>query len=138
MRIILKIARTILLCVVALIGSAETPIPDPAARALQATLQTWSTKSIGPIQLYKGDIPNSKPSENRETHKQWLDMELIGQVSHPVYTAYLPPSSWASGAAVLIFPGGGYVDLGWDMEGHWIAAGLQDCGIAAFLVSAAQ
>jgi acetyl esterase/lipase len=91
-------------------------------------------KLIGPLPLYEGDIPNSKPGPDEESHQQWLNMDLIYKVSRPTYTVYLPPPSRASGAAVLVLPGGGYQTLSWDMEGRWIAAALQDRGIAAILV----
>jgi acetyl esterase/lipase len=61
-------------------------------------------------------------------------MEILKQVSQPTYTVYLPSPSRASGAAILIFPGGGYSALSWDMEGRWIAMALQDRGIAGVLV----
>ena len=91
-------------------------------------------KQIGPFPLYETDIPNSKPSEDHEAHTEWLDMGIISNVSRPTYSVYLPPASRASGAAILVFPGGGYQNLSWDMEGRWIAQALQDRGIAAILV----
>jgi acetyl esterase/lipase len=100
----------------------------------QDALRASIPKRLGPFPLYEGEIPNSKPAPDQESRTRWLDMELISKVSHPTYSVYLPAASRASGAAVLVFPGGAYQVLSWDMEGQWIATALQDHGIAAILV----
>jgi acetyl esterase/lipase len=106
----------------------------PGVRHLVEVLRTSLPRKIGPAPLYDGAIPNSRPAPDAETHEQVLGMELIRSVSRPTYTVYLPASSRASGAAVIIFPGGGYVTLSWSWEGTRIAEALQDRGIAAILV----
>jgi acetyl esterase/lipase len=52
----------------------------------------------------------------------------------PSITIYLPPKEKASGAAVVIFPGGGYGHLAMDHEGHQIAQWLNSFGVAGFIV----
>jgi acetyl esterase/lipase len=106
----------------------------PDEKHFEEVLRTSVSKQLGPFPLYPSDIPNSKPGPDKETSSVWLDMVLISDVSRPTYTVYLPPASRASGVAVLVFPGGGYHDLSWDMEGRWIAQALQDRGIAAILL----
>jgi acetyl esterase/lipase len=113
---------------------AQPQTSDAGVLALIETLRTSTPRQVGPVALYDGDIPNSRPSADLETHSQIMGMDTIRRVSRPTYTAYLPAPSRASGAAVVIFPGGGYEALSWDFEGTRIAAALQDRGIAAIIV----
>jgi len=52
----------------------------------------------------------------------------------PSITIYLPDKDMANGAAVVIFPGGGYGHLAMDHEGHQIAEWLNSFGVAGFIV----
>lgn len=52
----------------------------------------------------------------------------------PSVTAYLPPREHATGAAVVVFPGGGYVQLSVEHEGVQPARWLNELGVAAFVV----
>jgi acetyl esterase/lipase len=61
-------------------------------------------------------------------------MERVVNVTTPALTAYLPDPSTAAGTAVIIAPGGGFVFLGINSEGHDIAKWLVARGIAAFVL----
>lgn len=52
----------------------------------------------------------------------------------PTLTLYLPPKEKANGAAVVIYPGGGYGHLAMDHEGHQIAQWLNSLGVAGFIL----
>jgi acetyl esterase/lipase len=52
----------------------------------------------------------------------------------PTITVYLPPADKASGAAVVICPGGGYGGLAMDHEGHQIAKWLNSFGVAGVIL----
>ena len=52
----------------------------------------------------------------------------------PTLTIYLPPKEKATGAAVVICPGGGYGFLAMDHEGHQIAQWLNSLGVAGFIL----
>jgi len=52
----------------------------------------------------------------------------------PTLTIYLPAPEKATGAAVVICPGGGYGALAMDHEGHQIAQWLNSFGVAGFIV----
>jgi len=52
----------------------------------------------------------------------------------PTLTIYLPPKEKATGAAVVICPGGGYGHLAVDHEGHQIAQWLNSLGVAGFIL----
>lgn len=53
----------------------------------------------------------------------------------PTLTIYLPPQDKATGAAVVICPGGGYGHLAMDHEGHQIGQWLNSFGVAGFIVA---
>ena len=52
----------------------------------------------------------------------------------PTLTPYLPDSTLATGAAVVICPGGGYYNLAIDHEGAAYALWLNQSGVAAFVL----
>lgn len=85
------------------------------------------------LPLYKDSIPNFIFTEDAE--KTETDGILrISNVSRPTLTVYLPPKNKATGAAVIICPGGGYAILAAGHEGSAVALQLRDAGIAAFVL----
>jgi acetyl esterase/lipase len=52
----------------------------------------------------------------------------------PTLTIYLPEPAQATGAAVVICPGGGYGGVAMDHEGHQIAQWFNSFGVAGFIV----
>ncbi len=52
----------------------------------------------------------------------------------PTLTMYLPPAERATGAAIVVCPGGGYGGLALDHEGEQVAQWLISEGIAAFVL----
>ncbi len=52
----------------------------------------------------------------------------------PTLTIYLPPKDSATGAAIVICPGGGYGHLAMDHEGHQIGQWLNSFGVAGFIL----
>jgi acetyl esterase/lipase len=76
-------------------------------------------------------IPNSKPTSDAETG---ADTGWIQKVSQPYIQVYLPAKVKATGASVVIFPGGAYWGLSFDHEGIQQAKYFVDHGIAAFVV----
>jgi acetyl esterase/lipase len=76
-------------------------------------------------------IPNSKPAPNEEVG---AGTGWIQKVSQPHIQVYLPAKVKATGASVVIFPGGAYWGLTFDFEGIQQATYFVDHGIAAFVV----
>jgi acetyl esterase/lipase len=102
---------------------ATAAAPDPTV-AFPAPMQSFA--------LY-GDlaIPNAKPGPDQETG---ADKGWIQKVSHPAIQVYLPAKLKATGASVLIIPGGGYAGLTFEYEGVQQAQYFIDHGIAAFVL----
>lgn len=60
--------------------------------------------------------------------------QRVYAVDNPAMIPYWPEADKANGAAVVIFPGGGYVRLAINHEGHDIAKWFAARGVAAFVV----
>jgi len=85
------------------------------------------------IKLYSGNIPNSKvaaPAEPTASSNQGM----IREVLVPTLEAYLPEKENATGAAVIICPGGGYSVIVYQGEGISTAKELASKGVAAFVL----
>lgn len=59
---------------------------------------------------------------------------VVTQVHNPSITVYLPAKDRATGAAVVIAPGGGHRELWSDHEGHNVARWLSERGVAGFVL----
>lgn len=89
------------------------------------------------VKLYSGAIPGSKPTpaDFKETAPVGDDgIMRISKVSEPTLTVYLPPKEKATGAAVIICPGGGYGILAINHEGYNVAKRFNEIGVAAFVL----
>jgi acetyl esterase/lipase len=85
--------------------------------------------------LYEGEIPNSRSSIDQENPVFNSDGILtIYKVSRPTLTIFLPPKEKATGAAVIICPGGSYSYLAAAHEGTDVARQFASSGIAAFVL----
>ena len=82
---------------------------------------------VGPMYLWA-----EKPlvSPDREHIKD----QRVYAVDNPSMTPYWPEADKANGAAVVVFPGGGYVRLAINHEGHDIGKWFAARGVAAFVV----
>jgi acetyl esterase/lipase len=97
---------------------------------------------IGPIRLWPGVAPGDKPGIGPEHDSTTPADPLAGgrrvmriiDVTVPTLTVYRPPKEKANGAAVLVFPGGGYRIVAWDIEGTEVAGWLNSVGVTAVLV----
>jgi acetyl esterase/lipase len=87
------------------------------------------------IPLYQGEIPNSLPYDMKEIVTT-SDGSFKGysKVSKPTLEIFLPDQNIATGAAVIICPGGGYVNESYKGEGTVIAHAFNKQGIAAFVL----
>jgi acetyl esterase/lipase len=59
---------------------------------------------------------------------------MVRNVTSPTLTAFLPDPATATGAAVVVCPGGGFRFLSWESEGTRVAEWLQRRGVAAFVL----
>lgn len=59
---------------------------------------------------------------------------VISNVQDPSITPYLPDANMATGAAVIIAPGGGHSEIWIDHEGYNVAEWLKGHGVAGFVL----
>lgn len=83
------------------------------------------------IPLYTGVVPNAKNTPNEEIKTA---SNVVSKVSQPTLTVFLPPKEKATGAAVIVCPGGGYGVLVIKREGYDVAEAFTKQGIAAFVL----
>jgi acetyl esterase/lipase len=82
------------------------------------------------INLYPGEIPNFKKSYLKES----FTSGMFRNVTKPTLEIYLPAKDKATGAAVVICPGGGYSVIVYQGEGISTAKEFAKNGIAAFVL----
>lgn len=83
--------------------------------------------------------PNGAPGSEGKTGQEKVRIaetgdHVVSGIHHPSITPYLPVKNKATGAAVIIAPGGGHTELWIDHEGYTLARWLSERGIAAFVL----
>lgn len=94
-----------------------TPIPIPA--------------QPNAIELGTGPLPGATVPES--WHSQYGSM-FARNVTVATLTPFLPDPAKASGAAVIVAPGGGFITLSMENEGWDVAKALAARGVAAFVL----
>src|SRR6476469_6112200 len=98
--------------------------------------------TVGPIPIWPHGAPGERVGIGAEkdltTQKDGLvagkPVIRLGNVSNPTVTIYTPAAAKNTGAAVLVFPGGGYRILALDLEGTEICDWLNSIGVTAVLL----
>ncbi|MEO6910030.1 MAG: alpha/beta hydrolase [Edaphobacter sp.] len=117
--------RTSLFLVIALLTVA------PLVPAQQVTLPLWPSGAPEP---YQGNVPEAdttKPSDGLVAGRPVI---RLGNVSKPTLAVYQPAKAANTGAAVLVFPGGAYRILAYDLEGTEVCTWLNSIGMTCVLV----
>jgi acetyl esterase/lipase len=108
--------------------------------ALCAQTPAWRPSSgHTQIPIWSGIVPDAQPAgrpetvataENLVAGKPW---DYVASISQPTMTIY-SPSRENTGAAVVVFPGGGYQILAIDLEGTEVCDWLTSKGITCVLL----
>ncbi|WP_225206704.1 alpha/beta hydrolase [Novosphingobium huizhouense] len=123
----MKTRKSVLLALTAIIAAPAVaqqgpPPSEPAAAPAE----------LGAIALYGDKTPGSAATE------QWVKFMggdlAVRNVTRPTITPVLPDPAKATGAAVVVAPGGAFMLLAMDHEGWNVARALADRGIAAFVL----
>src|SRR5690348_3767124 len=87
------------------------------------------------IPLWPGVPPGSQPADYSETITVARDgFHRVSNVTTPTLQVFLPDAGSATGAAVIVCPGGGFRWLSIDHEGIDVAPSLNANGVAAFVL----
>ena len=87
------------------------------------------------ILLWPNGAPGSEGKNSEEVVRiNQYGEHIVSNVHHPSITPYLPSKNNATGAAVIIVPGGGHCELWMDHEGYSVAKWLSDHGTAGFVL----
>ena len=87
------------------------------------------------VKIWPGVAPGSEHwTQQERTYTNTPVGTVIQNVVTPTLTAYLPPKETATGAGIVIAPGGGFVALAIDLEANQLARWLQQRGVAAFVL----
>jgi acetyl esterase/lipase len=102
----------------------------------------FAQTKIGPLPIWKGSAPGEKGDIGEEQDTTKPNDQLIagrplirlGNVSAPTITIYKPAKDRDTGAAVVVFPGGGYNILALDLEGTEVCDWLNSIGVTGVLL----
>ena len=89
------------------------------------------------VNLWPGEAPGSEGVSEEEVWKErgkGIVDRSVANVHKPAITLYRPVKEKATGAAVIICPGGAYRHLAIDKEGHDIARWLVSFGVAGVVL----
>lgn len=86
------------------------------------------------IRLWPHDAPGSEGKTGKEKMRMVESDQVLSNIHQPSITLYLPSKETATGAAVIVIPGGGHRELWITHEGYNEAEWLSKKGIAAFVL----
>lgn len=86
------------------------------------------------ILLWPNGAPGSEEKTGNESIRVVEGDQVIKNIHRPSITPYFPSGDKATGAAVIIAPGGGHRELWITHEGYNEAKWLSDRGVAAFVL----
>ena len=101
------------------------------ASAQQVTVPLWPNGTPEPSTVTGPEWNSAKPTDRPVAGRPII---RLTDVSKPTIAVYKPPASNDSGAAILVFPGGGYRILAMDLEGTEVCTWLNSIGITCLLV----
>ena len=118
--------------VIVLVGPARAQ--DPDAKSVAAEKVAGSGGKVIPV--WPTGAPGSEGWTQKEVEyrSEGDHKAMVRNVTTPTLTAFLPDPSAATGAAVVICPGGGFRFLSWESEGAEVAQWLRARGVAAFVL----
>jgi acetyl esterase/lipase len=105
------------------------------ARAVALTFVMAFCCNAQTLKIWPGVAPGSETwTQKEKVEKSTPIGSVVFNVVTPTLTIYLPERTKATGTGIIIAPGGAFVRLAIDLEGHDVARWLQNKGIAAFVL----
>jgi acetyl esterase/lipase len=116
--------RTITFQIMVLLAAFAVPRAAFTQTAAPQEIRLWPGKAPGTEAWTVAETNTTSPAGDR----------TIANVSDPSMTVFLPSPAVATGAAVVVAPGGALRALAWDSEGIKVAQWLNSKGIAALVL----
>jgi acetyl esterase/lipase len=107
---------------------------DRDARASSAEKTAGSASKVIPVWPDRAPGSENWTQKEVEYRNDWDRKLMVRNVTKPTLTAFLPDPATATGAAIIICPGGGFRFLSWESEGTEVAQWLRARGVAAFVL----
>jgi len=101
------------------------------AAVTPVVIPLWPGGAPGETNKIGEETDITKESDNNVAGKRLI---RLGNVSKPTLTVYRPAKEKDNGAAVVVFPGGGYNILALDLEGTEVCEWLNSMGVTAVLL----
>jgi acetyl esterase/lipase len=118
---------TILIIAISIFSCNQSNQPKQDTQPQKADTKTFTVSEEIPI--WTKSIPDSELITGTETYNDGM----VLNVSNPTIKIFSPTRE-NSGAAVLVFPGGGYMKLAVDLEGSEICEWLASIGVTGVLL----
>jgi len=119
-------------CYILSIALALIIVPETAAASEPSkVINLWSGTAPGDKADIGEEHDTTKPKDNLVAGRSVI---RLGNVSNPSISIYRPSEGKATGAAVLVCPGGGYNILAMDLEGTEVCDWLNSNGITGILL----
>lgn len=116
--------------------TAQSTVQSPSRPAAPSAFQSASAPS-GPRADDPKGLPLAGSAPGDAGTEQWSESHgnrSIRNVVAPTLTPFLPDPATATGAAVIVAPGGGFQVVGVDWEGYEVARWFARQGVAAFVL----
>lgn len=113
-----------LFCFVSRVMSADAPL----------VMNLWPGAAPDEIKDVGPERVRMSPALTHQQVEVTNSTRMITGVTKPTITIQRPTQVSANGTAMLIFPGGGYWDLYWQLEGEEVADWLNSLGIIGVIV----
>ncbi len=112
-------------------NAPSAPTTDPVVAEVTGPIALWPNGAPGEPEATSAETDATKPDDNLVAGERLI---RLANVTDPTITVYHAPGDKATGAAVLVCPGGGYHILALDLEGTEVADWLNGLGITAVVL----
>ncbi len=112
-------------------------LPRTSLAILLLATSAFAAKNGDSVPLWSGGAPGFEAMAGKQelvVAAKPGDSTHLSQIHNPSLLVYLPPKDKATGAAMIVAPGGGHRFLSIDTEGTNVAEWLNSIGVAAFVL----
>src|SRR5580698_520238 len=107
--------------------------PAPPADALPAAIYLWPDGAPGSEGKTAPEVITWR-TDPATPYSPSRTVPIVTHINNPSITPFIPDSALATGAAIIIAPGGGHSHLSIQHEGYDVARLLASRGIACFVL----